>query len=177
MIAPYDLNLQNGESYDLTLGAEIKIRRLMPWWERQSWKIFRQPNGSWFIARKAYWQTISLANTSQIAPYWVKPGATFLGSSQQSLNMPSDLVAIGFLKSGRARELLEHLQAVYVDATFQGNLTLEFVNMDSQPMAIWEGMRVMQLAFVKTTPAMEPYASKGHYQGDVGTQESKGYFP
>jgi dCTP deaminase len=176
MILPYEQRLQNGESYDLTLGKTIKIRQLMPWWKIESWDIFTQPDGSKFIARKASWETIDIGGTSQSKPYWVKPGMPFLACSEQWLKMPNDLVGIGFLKSSRARELLEHLQAVFVDATFEGVLTFEFVNMDVQPKPIWQGQRVMQLAFAKTTPAIAPYKEKGHYMLDGDTQESKGYF-
>ena len=171
LITPYDSNLQNGESYDLTIGDTIKLQRIN-WLKAIAEKLTKGV----ITAASAYWEEIDISGTTQDNPFWLKRNVPLLACSEQYLKMPPDLVAKGFLKSGRAREFLEHLQAVFIDATYEGVITLEHVNVSRTAMPIWKGMRVMQLTFEKTTPAAKPYKDRGHYHGDITVQESKGYF-
>ena len=69
--------------------------------------------------------------------------------------------------------------AGFVDAGFQGHLTLELSNVANLPIAIYPGMRIGQLClFRMTSPAERPYGSPelgSKYQGQQGPTPSR-YF-
>jgi dUTPase len=75
--------------------------------------------------------------------------------------------------------LLIHSTAGFIDAGFDGHITLELANVASLPITIYPGMKIGQVSFLQmTTPADKPYGSgaKGSkYQGQRGPTPSR-YF-
>ena len=75
--------------------------------------------------------------------------------------------------------LLIHSTAGFIDAGFDGHITLELANVASLPITIYPGMKIGQVSFLRmTTPADKPYGSgaKGSkYQGQRGPTPSR-YF-
>jgi deoxycytidine triphosphate deaminase len=75
--------------------------------------------------------------------------------------------------------LLIHSTAGFVDAGWDGHLTLELSNVANLPIAIYPGMKIGQISFLEmTTPAAEPYGSKSmgsKYQGQRGPTPSRYY--
>jgi dCTP deaminase len=69
--------------------------------------------------------------------------------------------------------------AGYVDAGFNGHLTLELSNVANLPITIYPGMKIGQLClFEMTSPAEHPYGSPelgSKYAGQVGPTPSR-YF-
>lgn len=69
--------------------------------------------------------------------------------------------------------------AGFVDAGWDGHLTLELSNVANLPIAIYPGMKIGQISFLRmTTEAEEPYgsAAKGSkYQGQKGPTPSRYY--
>jgi deoxycytidine triphosphate deaminase len=69
--------------------------------------------------------------------------------------------------------------AGFVDAGFDGHLTLELSNVANLPITLYPGMKIGQISFLKmTTPADNPYGSKqagSKYQGQRGPTPSR-YF-
>ena len=69
--------------------------------------------------------------------------------------------------------------AGFVDAGFEGNLTLELSNVANLPIAIYPGMKIGQLSFVRmTSEAENPYGSKAtdsKYKGQKGPTASRYY--
>ena len=69
--------------------------------------------------------------------------------------------------------------AGFVDAGFEGNLTLELSNVANLPIAIYPGMKIGQLSFVRmTSEADNPYGSKAtdsKYKGQKGPTASRYY--
>ena len=50
-----------------------------------------------------------------------------------------------------------------MDAGFDGHLTLELSNVANLPIAIYPGMKIGQISFLRmTTPADRPYGGRGH---------------
>lgn len=98
------------------------------------------------------------------------PGEFILAQSQQVFNLPNDISAEYKLKSSMARIGIEHLNAGWCDAGWNGSvLTLELKNMlRTQCIRIRPGDRIGQMVFFKHTPvpADRSYAARGRYNGD-----------
>ncbi len=108
------------------------------------------------------------------------PGEFVLGSTLERVSLPEDIAARLEGKSSLGRlGLLTHSTAGFVDAGFQGHLTLELSNVANLPITIYPGMKIGQIAFLRlTTPADTPYGSKeagSKYQGQRGPTPSR-YF-
>ena len=69
--------------------------------------------------------------------------------------------------------------AGFVDAGWDGHLTLELSNVANLPITIYPGMKIGQISFLRmTTPAEVPYGSKAvgsKYQGQRGPTPSRYY--
>lgn len=69
--------------------------------------------------------------------------------------------------------------AGFVDAGFDGFLTLELSNVANLPIKIYPGMKIGQISFLRmTTPADTPYgtsATGSKYQGQRGPTASRSY--
>jgi deoxycytidine triphosphate deaminase len=73
--------------------------------------------------------------------------------------------------------LLIHSTAGFVDAGFDGHITLELANVASLPITLYPGMKIGQVSFLRmTTPADVPYgrgALGSKYQGQRGPTPSR----
>src|SRR3954471_8568799 len=108
------------------------------------------------------------------------PGEFVLGSTRERVALGDDLVARLEGKSSLGRlGLLIHSTAGFVDAGWDGHLTLELSNVANLPITLYPGMKIGQISFLKmTTAADHPYGSKGvgsKYQGQRGPTPSR-YF-
>jgi dCTP deaminase len=108
------------------------------------------------------------------------PGEFVLGSTLERVALPTDLVARLEGKSSLGRlGLLIHSTAGFVDAGWNGHLTLELSNVANLPITLYPGMKIGQISFLKmTTAADRPYGSKetgSKYQGQRGPTPSR-YF-
>ena len=108
------------------------------------------------------------------------PGEFVLGSTLERVAVPDDLVARIEGKSSLGRlGLLIHSTAGFIDAGFDGHITLELANVASLPITIYPGMKIGQISFMEmTTPAERPYgkgATGSKYQGQRGPTPSR-YF-
>jgi dCTP deaminase len=112
--------------------------------------------------------------------FMLHPGEFVLGSTFERVTVPDDLVARIEGKSSLGRlGLLIHSTAGFIDAGFDGHVTLELANVASLPITLYPGMKIGQISFMTmTTPAEHPYGSgaKGSkYQGQRGPTPSR-YF-
>jgi dCTP deaminase len=106
------------------------------------------------------------------------PGEFVLGSTLERVALPDDLVARVEGKSSLGRlGLLIHSTAGFVDAGWNGHLTLELSNVANLPITIYPGMKIGQLSFMKmTTSADVPYGESrlgSKYQGQRGPTPSR----
>jgi dCTP deaminase len=111
-------------------------------------------------------------------PFVIQPGSFCLGSTVETITLPNDIVARVDGKSSLGRlGLLVHATAGYVDPGWQGRLTLELSNQSQMPIALYYGMRIAQISFLRmSTPVDRPYGSPGlgsKYQGQTGPTPSK----
>jgi dCTP deaminase len=108
------------------------------------------------------------------------PGEFVLGSTLERVRLPNDLVARLEGKSSLGRlGLLIHSTAGFVDAGWDGELTLELSNVANLPITLYPGMKIGQISFLRmTSEADVPYGSKeagSKYQGQRGPRPSR-YF-
>ena len=106
------------------------------------------------------------------------PGEFVLGSTSERVALPDDLVARLEGKSSLGRlGLLIHSTAGFVDAGFDGHLTLELSNVANLPITVYPCMKIGQISFFRmSTPAERPYGAKGlgsKYQGQWGPTPSR----
>ena len=112
--------------------------------------------------------------------FMLHPGEFVLGSTYERIAVPDDLVGRVEGKSSLGRlGLLIHSTAGFVDAGFDGHITLELANVASLPITLYPGMKIGQVSFMQmTTPAERPYGAGAHgskYQGQRGPTPSR-YF-
>ena len=112
--------------------------------------------------------------------FMLHPGEFVLGSTLERVGIPDDLVARVEGKSSLGRlGLLIHSTAGFVDAGFDGHITLELSNVANLPITLYPSMKIGQLSLMQmTTPADRPYgkgASGSKYQGQRGPTPSR-YF-
>ncbi len=111
-------------------------------------------------------------------PFILHPGEFVLGSTSERVALPDDLVARLEGKSSLGRlGLLIHSTAGFVDAGWDGQLTLELSNVANLPITLYPGMKIGQISFIRmTTEADRPYGSGelgSKYQGQVGPRPSR----
>ena len=109
--------------------------------------------------------------------FMVQPGEFAPGVNQETITVPDDLVVRGEGRSSLGRlGIIVHSTAGFVDPGFSGTITLEISNLNRLPVALYPGMRVCQIAFIKmSSPAETPYDKKtwSKYQGQVLPEESR----
>lgn len=110
-------------------------------------------------------------------PFVVHPGDFVLGVTMEKVKLPNDIVARVEGRSSLGRlGIIVHSTAGFIDAGFEGTITLEITNINNVPVALYPGMRVCQLAFeTMSSPAEVPYHAKASakYQGQELPEESR----
>jgi dCTP deaminase len=112
--------------------------------------------------------------------FMLHPGEFVLGSTLERVGVPDDLVGRVEGKSSLGRlGLMIHSTAGFIDAGFDGHITLELANVASLPITLYPGMKIGQISFMEmTSPADKPYgqgAAGSKYQGQRGPTPSR-YF-
>lgn len=102
---------------------------------------------------------------------WImEPGDFILAASVEVFNLPLNISAEYKLKSSMARIGLEHMNAGWCDAGWNGSvLTLELKNMcNHHAVRIRPGDAIGQMVFYRheAVPNHVSYASRGRYNGD-----------
>lgn len=162
---PEVLNQIHASSMDMRLGAHFKI------YKHSKYPVLDPKNMDSF---EGVSQLIELKNGE---PFIVQPGEFVLGVTEETIGLPDDIVARVEGRSSLGRlGIVVHSTAGFVDAGFEGTITLEISNLNRMPVALYPGMRVCQLAFeTMTSPAEVPYNVKkcSKYQGQKLPEESR----
>lgn len=159
-----NLNNVNAASLDIRLGRYIMVES--PGSTRRVYLGSRQP------------LTMYKVDLDQFKDgYALQPGQFILGQSEEVFNLPNHISAEYKLKSSMARVGLEHLNAGWCDAGWNGSvLTLELKNMTSvHQIVIKRGDKIGQMVFFKHSPVNSnlSYATKGSYNNDKEVQVAK----
>lgn len=163
IITPVDPKDINAASIDIHLGNTIL-------WEAQS----PFPKVLDYSKR----EPVDYMDYEMDADGWIlQPGDFILAQSREMFNLPNWLSAEYKLKSSMARIGLEHMNAGWCDAGWNGSvLTLELKNMcNHHSIRIRPGDAIGQMIFFRHEPVASEasYASKGRYNGDTSVSGIK----
>lgn len=141
-------------------------------------RIFRVTSRPFVDVRDPVDDLTEVVTVNDHEPFVIQPGSFCLGSTVETISLPHDIVARVDGKSSLGRlGLLVHATAGYVDPGWQGRLTLELSNQSQMPIALYYGMRIAQISFLRMSTAVDrPYGSPGlgsKYQGQTGPTPSK----
>jgi dCTP deaminase len=100
----------------------------------------------------------------------IPPRSFALLTTEEYVRMPDDIVGLANLRSTLARYGLV-IPPTVVDAGFEGNITIEVVNMSPNAIVLKRGMRFLHLILVR---AEGRAAYAGAYQGQRGVRPPKG---
>lgn len=157
-------SLINSASLDIRIGMEILIERPLPTYNPEDQKLGLR--------------RVSLKNRDPLnmitwnlktqGPFVLYPGEFILAHSHEVFNLPNHISAQYALKSSMARIGLEHLNAGWCDAGWNGSsLTLELKNITRYHEIVLEYLdKIGQLIFFrhKAVKDEHSYASKGRYR-------------
>ena len=155
----------NAASIDLRLGGSIK-REVVPTGDENV--------RLWEKGASIGWREVEM-HPEKGEPIY--PGEFVLASTQEFFHLPDDISGLFILRSSMARNGLEHLQAGWADAGWNGaQLTLELQNV-TRHHRLWirPGMRIGQIVMFRHSDSKEgSYAIKGKYNLQQGPTESRG---
>ena len=104
----------------------------------------------------------------------IQPKHFILATTVEYVKLADNLTAFVEGRSSLGRLGLFIENAGWVDAGFEGNITLEFYNANTRPIKIYPNMRICQLVFAEMKgKAEKPY--RGKYQGQRGATASRIY--
>ena len=141
-------------------------------------RVFRNHTMRVIDVRETQEDLTELVEVTEDQAFILHPGEFVLGSTLERVALPDDLVARLEGKSSLGRlGLLIHSTAGFVDAGWDGHLTLELSNVANLPITVYPGMKIGQISFLKmTSSADRPYGSENlgsKYQGQWGPTPSR----
>lgn len=166
IIEPFDETCVQPSSID------VKVSNLF--------RVFRNHTAAVLDVKQDLTGLTELVEVPEGEAFLLHPGEFVLGSTLERVAVPSDLVARVEGKSSLGRlGLVIHSTAGFIDAGFDGHVTLELANLANLPITLYPGMKIGQISFIKmTSPAEKPYGSGAQgskYQGQRGPTPSR-YF-
>lgn len=164
VIEPLDQDAIQPASVDLRLDSEFRV--------------FNVTTRPYVDVREPIDELTALVTIAHGDPFIVQPGSFCLATTLETITLPDDIVARVDGRSSLGRlGLLVHATAGYVDPGWTGKLTLELSNQSQMPIALYYGMRVAQISFLRlTSPVDRPYGTPGlgsKYQGQTGPTPSR----
>ena len=155
MVTPFNPDLLNPASIDVTIGGRIMVE----------------------VPEAPELQLVSIEGHTAADPFMVRPGMFLLAETREIFNLPDHVGAQFVLKSSRAREGWDHAEAGWCDPGWYGSrLTMELRNQRRwHDLALWPGMKIGQMKFLLVSGSVErSYAETGRYNADLGVTGSKG---
>lgn len=156
----------NSSSLDIHLGKELLIEDT----------ITGQPDTHDYLEISLKSRT-PLRTFQATTPILLRPNVFILAQSREIFHLPNTISAEYKLKSSMARIGLEHLNAGWCDAGWNGSvLTLELKNMTrNHSILLQEGDAIGQIVFFRHTPVPEDksYAARGRYNNDKTVMGAK----
>jgi dCTP deaminase len=143
-------------------------------------RVFRNHTMGYIDVKQDLEELTELVEVGDDDVFILHPGEFVLGSTAERVGIPDDLVARLEGKSSLGRlGLLIHSTAGFVDAGWDGHLTLELSNVANLPITLYPRMKIGQISFLQmTSPADVPYGSGklgSKYRGQRGPTPSR-YF-
>ncbi len=141
-------------------------------------RVFRNHTQRVIDVREAQEDLTELIDVGEGEPMILHPGEFMLGSTTERIGLPDDLVGRLDGKSSLGRlGLVIHSTAGFIDAGWDGHITLELSNVANLPITLYPGMKIGQISFFQMTTAAErPYGARGlgsKYKGQRGPTPSR----
>lgn len=141
-------------------------------------RVFRNHTERVIDVRESQEDLTELIDVGEERPMILHPGEFMLGSTMERVALADDVVGRLDGKSSLGRlGLVIHSTAGFIDAGFDGHITLELSNVANLPITLYPGMKIGQISFFEmTTPADRPYGSSGlgsKYSGQRGPTPSR----
>jgi len=126
-------------------------------------RVFRNHTQRVIDVRDAQEDLTELIDVDPDSPMILHPGEFMLGSTTERIAIPDDIVGRLDGKSSLGRlGLVIHSTAGFVDAGWDGHITLELSNVANLPITLYPGMKIGQISFFQmTTPADRPLRKRG----------------
>jgi dCTP deaminase len=163
-IDPWDPGMIQPASIDLRLGTSFRVfhNHKLP-----AIDLAEPPQG-----------VTELVEVGVDQSFVIHPGEFVLGTTEERVELPDDIVARIEGKSSLGRlGLIVHATAGFVDPGFKGTLTLEITNLTRVPIVLWPRKPIAQLSFMTLDrPAERPYGHPdlgSHYHEQVQATESR----
>ncbi len=102
----------------------------------------------------------------------IKPKEFLLATTVEYIKLPSHITAFVEGRSSLGRLGLFIENAGWVDAGFEGQITLELYNANRVPIRLYPGMRICQLVFARLDRVPER-VYRGKYRGQRGVTPSR----
>lgn len=146
----------------------------------RAFRVFKVSGSPYIDLRKPMDDLTEEVTIDGDRPFFIHPGEFVLASTLQVVTLPDDILAQVEGKSSLGRiGLLIHATAGFVDPGWHGKLTLELSNVAKMPIALYYGMKIGQLSFLRmSTPVDRPYGSPGlksKYQGQMSPTPSRAH--
>ena len=144
----------------------------------QFYRVFRNHSERVIDVKEAQEDLTELIDVGLDRPMILHPGEFMLGSTLERVAIGNDLVGRLDGKSSLGRlGLVIHSTAGFIDAGWDGHITLELSNMANLPITLYTGMKIGQISFFQmTTEADRPYGASGlgsKYRGQRGPTPSR----
>lgn len=166
-------DLINAASLDIRLGMELLVERPSAVWTPES----PQDGLLEVTLKNRNPLKMTAHNLLHNGPFKLYPGEFVLAHSVEVFNLPNNISAQYALKSSMARIGLEHLNAGWCDAGWNGSsLTLELKNITRYHVIVLQYLdKIGQMCFFKhkVVKPEHSYATKGRYNGDRGVMGAR----
>lgn len=163
VITPFNKSSIQPASLDVCMGLEFRI--------------FKNSQKPYLDIKEPFDDYMELIKVKRGNPILVHPGEFLLGTTVEKIKLPDYLVGQLNGRSSIGRlGIIVHATAGFIDPGFEGFITLEMTNISNIPIALYPGMRIGQIAFIKlTSSAKNPYGPKKNskYLGQEGPTVSR----
>ncbi len=165
IIKPFNDDLVGPSSVDLRLGNEFLV------FERARIDVIDPKQPLEDLTRKIFVENGDF--------FVIHPGEFILATTLEYIKLPDYIAARIEGRSSLARlGIVVHSTGGFVDAGFEGQLTLEMSNLNRIPVKLYPGMKIAQLAFIlQDKPSQVPYGKRpsSKYHKQKGPIPSKIY--
>jgi dCTP deaminase len=181
-VEPLELGHVGPSSFDVRLGVDLQRFPRNGDWDSEELETVWCPRSKRYIGvldplNPKSFPTMVQNRISREAPYILMPNEFILGTTLERVVIPADLCALVDGRSSYGRlGLLVHATAGFIDAGFEGQITLEIKNLNDHAIKLYPGERLGQLLFFQqTSPSQVPYGQRpgSKYQGQTGTTASR----
>jgi dCTP deaminase len=153
------------ESGKISIEPELKEEQLQSAWiDLTLGKEFRtfKSTQSAMVDPKNPEDITEMIKINEDKPFIIHPGEFILGTVNEYIKFPNDLAGAVDGRSSLGRlGVVVHVTSTFVDPGWEGRLVLEITNIGKMPVALYPGMRICKLVFMKlSSPCEKPYYMK-----------------